>query len=209
MEPVRKETAKNIARKEAIIQGALQLLQEEGSLDAISLRKLATILKLQAPALYWHFKNKRELIDYMAEAILQKEFSDLELMPEGEDWHNWLTTTMLQLRRAMLAYKDGGRIVAGAHLGPARTLARIMAYSFESLHKSGLAASDAQTIMMTALHFTFGRVIEEQDSPTKEEALLYTGKTTVFHEFPYLGKIVDTQSLDEEEFRRSLRLIIR
>ncbi|HUB93825.1 MAG TPA: TetR family transcriptional regulator, partial [Verrucomicrobiae bacterium] len=59
-----------------IIATALRLLDEEG-IDSLSLRKLGSLLNMQAPALYWHFKNKTLLVDYMAEAILKEAFSDM------------------------------------------------------------------------------------------------------------------------------------
>ncbi len=46
------------------------VLDEEG-LDDVTLRKIASKLGIQDPTLYWHFKNKSDLIDDMAEAILK------------------------------------------------------------------------------------------------------------------------------------------
>lgn len=139
----------------------------KAGLEGVTLRKLAKVMNMQAPSLYWYFKGKRSLIDFMAEEILQKEFTDFTIISEDQDWKEWLT----------------GSIVTGAHLGPAKTLGQIITYSLESLHKGGVPSQDARTIVMTALHFTFGRVIEEQESPKTSEA--------------------------EAEFRRSLAFIIR
>src|ERR1700761_7778082 len=47
--------------QQRIIDAALTLLQQDG-LNNLSLRKLAAQLDMQAPALYWHFKNKDVLI---------------------------------------------------------------------------------------------------------------------------------------------------
>ena len=92
---------------------------------------------------------------------------------------------MLHLRKAMVNDHDGGRIVAGALLGPAKTLAQIIALS---LDKSGVQTNDAQTVVMTALHFTFGRVIEEQDSLTITEAKVYLHEQ-IFKKYPYLSRM--------------------
>jgi len=51
-----------------VVLVALKLLDEVG-LDGLTLRRLAAELGVQAPALYWHFANKRELLDHMAQAI--------------------------------------------------------------------------------------------------------------------------------------------
>lgn len=47
---------------------ALELLDETG-LDGLTMRKVASALNVQAPALYWHVKNKQELLDVMARAV--------------------------------------------------------------------------------------------------------------------------------------------
>ena len=43
--------------REKVVRTALRLLDKVG-LDGLTLRKLAAELRVQAPALYWHFKNK-------------------------------------------------------------------------------------------------------------------------------------------------------
>jgi TetR/AcrR family tetracycline transcriptional repressor len=150
-----------------IVAAALILLDKEG-LTSLSLRKLATVLDMQAPGLYWYFKNKEMLIDYLAEEILNKDFKDLQPRLDNEPWQDWLSATMNRLRKAMLAHKDGARVVAGAHLYPAVTLAKIFELAIGSLHEAGLNIVDARHIIMTASTYTFGFVIEEQASPSME-----------------------------------------
>src|SRR5690625_1732070 len=101
--------------KEQIIQEALTLLNESG-FEGVTLRKLASRLDVQAPALYWHFKNKKTLVNEMAEAILQMEFHDLTGRKNDERWQDWLLDIFNRLRKALLSHTDGGRVVAGAHL---------------------------------------------------------------------------------------------
>jgi TetR/AcrR family tetracycline transcriptional repressor len=76
---------------------------------------------------------------------------------------------MMQLRKAMLAYPDGGRVVAGAHLPNAPTLAKSIEYSISSLVSQNIDLNTALHVAITANRYTFGYVIEEQASPTMEE----------------------------------------
>ncbi|MFP3693803.1 TetR family transcriptional regulator, partial [Burkholderia sp. SIMBA_048] len=55
--------------REAVVGTALELLNEVG-VDGLTTRKLADRLGVQQPALYWHFRNKRALLDALAEAML-------------------------------------------------------------------------------------------------------------------------------------------
>ncbi|HUC89262.1 MAG TPA: TetR/AcrR family transcriptional regulator C-terminal domain-containing protein [Patescibacteria group bacterium] len=197
-------------RQEQIIAAALKILGSEG-LSSLSLREIAKCLDMQAPTLYWHFKNKEDLVDYMAEAILQKEFKDLRPRQENETWQDWLMAHMGQLRKAMLAYPDGGRVVAGAHLYPAVTLARSFEYSLVSLTSAGVDLQTARYIVKTATNFTFGYVIEEQAAPT-EEQLADLDLEEIFRLYPNMARAMQDAKIkrkdDDEDFIIGLRYII-
>ena len=152
------------SRQTDIIKAALELLNEKG-LNELSLRDIAKKLHLQASALYWYFESKEALIDYMAEAILSKEFDEIAPRTDDQTWQAWLINLCKRLREAMLAYPDGGRVVTGAHLYPAVTLAKIFEVSMATLTEAGLEQDYTETVILTAVHFTFGRVIEEQSGP--------------------------------------------
>lgn len=197
-------------RQNTIVAAALELLDEDG-LENLTLRKLAARLGVQAPAIYWHFKNKTALIDYMAEAILKAEFADLQPRPANEPWQDWLTDLYKRLRLAMHAHRDGGRVVAGAHLFPAITLLRIDETATASLVSAGLELQRANLIVSTAIHFVFGRVIEEQSSPSPEE-LKTIDPEEFFRDFPYMAESLRLTLKEIEaghdEFEEALRLII-
>jgi TetR/AcrR family tetracycline transcriptional repressor len=195
--------------QEHIITTAIELLAD-GGLDNVTFRKLAAILHVQAPALYWHLKNKRHLIDLMAESILSSQFKQLETC-DSANWQEWLISLAQQLRQTMLKYPDGARVIAGAHLYPTVTLAKIIDTSLASLVQAGLSIEQSHRIVTTVIHFTFGRAIEEQDSPTLQEMQRFDFKQ-FFHQFPSLGASIQQQMQHplspENDFIQSLRRII-
>ncbi|WP_280469956.1 TetR family transcriptional regulator [Nocardia brasiliensis] len=65
-----------------IAQAALDLLDEVG-LDGPTMRKVAAALDVQAPALYWHVANKRELLDAMARNVFVAAIEGLEAPRRG------------------------------------------------------------------------------------------------------------------------------
>jgi TetR/AcrR family tetracycline transcriptional repressor len=194
--------------REAIVQAALQVLDRDGFAN-LTLRRVADELNVQAPALYWHVKDKTELIDYMAEAMLQTEFSDLKPRKDDESWQDWLMTTMGRLRTVMHSRRDGGRIVTGAHLSPAFTLVKLFELSFESLTSDGVSLRRADVIVATVVHFVFGRVIEEQSGPTPEQRNLIN-LNELFSDYPLFLETVKLtkDSSYSDEFTMSLRFII-
>lgn len=148
-------------KQQEIIETALELLSEKGY-NELSMRDIAKKLNVKAPAIYWHFKSKAELVDYMAEYILRKEMGDFSIRGDKQPWQDWLVSNTLLFRKAMLSYPDGGRVVAGAHLFPAVTLAKFMEYSLLSLKSTGMDMQTARNIVSTVIRYTFGYVIEEQ-----------------------------------------------
>lgn len=155
-------------RQQHIVATALKILAEEG-LENVSVREIAKRLDVKAPSLYWHFKNKEALVDYMAEAILKEQFPHLQPCAAGQPWDEWLMDIMVRLRTAMLAYPNGGRVIAGAHLYPAVTLGDLFETIMASLTSAGLSLQLSRTITMTIVDYTFGYVIEEQAAPSAEE----------------------------------------
>src|SRR5256714_13552595 len=57
--------------RDRLVGAALELVNEEG-LDALSMRALADRLKVKAASLYWHVRDRRELLELVAESILDK-----------------------------------------------------------------------------------------------------------------------------------------
>jgi TetR/AcrR family tetracycline transcriptional repressor len=198
------------SKQELIINAALELLSD-GGLANISLREIAKKTNMQAPALYWYFKSKEDLVDYMAEAILDKEFKNLKVRKEDEPWQDWLINHMVQLRKAMRAFPDGARVVAGAHIYPAVSLAKSLEYSLTSLQSAGVELKKARSIIMTTTHYTFGHVIEEQASPTPEQ-LKSIDIFEMLKPYPHIVEALRTFSLNQQnadkDFVLGLKYII-
>lgn len=144
--------------RETVIAQALDLLDEVG-LDAISTRQLARRLGVEQPSLYWHFRNKKELLSAMAEAAMAPH-ATAPLPAPGQDWREWFLDNTRSFRRTLLMRRDGARLHSGSSPGPA-DLDRI-AHKMAFLTASGLPEKDAQMAMMAASRFTVGSVLEEQ-----------------------------------------------
>jgi TetR/AcrR family tetracycline transcriptional repressor len=103
--------------RHTIIETALRLLDEVG-LDGLTVRRLATELAVQSPALYWHFRKKQELLDGMADAIIVA--AGMGPPRDDESWQDWLARRARAYRRSLRAHRDGARIVTSARaLSPA------------------------------------------------------------------------------------------
>jgi TetR/AcrR family transcriptional regulator, tetracycline repressor protein len=147
-------------QKNAIIRTALDLLNEVG-VDNLTTRKLAERLGVQQPALYWHFKNKRALLDALSDAMLAENHTH-SVPTEKDDWRSFLVGNARSFRLALLAYRDGARIHAGTRpsapqLGAAEAQLRFLC-------EAGFSVSDAVNALTTISYFTVGAVLEQQAS---------------------------------------------
>ena len=101
--------------RERVVRAALALLDEVG-LDGLTLRRLAQDLGVKAPALYWHFASKADLLHEMAATML-RDLVDGEAWDEatlaGSPWQDCVRDSATNLRRMLLAHRDGARVFSG------------------------------------------------------------------------------------------------
>lgn len=150
----------------AVVWEALELLDEVG-LDGVSTRAVARRLGVEQPSLYWHFKNKQELLAAMAAAALQRH-DELPLPQVGDDWKSWFLENYRSFRGALLAHRDGARLHAGSVPDGASRERLLQKFAF--LIEAGVAKQDAITGMLAASRFTVGSALEQQADPDADEA---------------------------------------
>ncbi|MES2246766.1 MAG: tetracycline resistance transcriptional repressor TetR [Pseudomonadota bacterium] len=150
---------------EVILEAALALLDEVG-MDKLSTRLLAERLGVQQPALYWHFKNKRALLDAMNREILRRAH-DRRLPLEGESWETFLRENARSFRRALLARRDGARLHAGSEPDPGDL--EMVEAQLAAVVSRGLPATQAMALLIALGRYTVGCVLEEQAAPPDAE----------------------------------------
>ncbi|MFH8369810.1 TetR/AcrR family transcriptional regulator C-terminal domain-containing protein [Streptomyces sp. NPDC018031] len=145
---------------EVIARTSLRLLRDTG-LDGLTMRKVADALGVRAATLYWHVKNKQELLDAMATLVFVEAAERLEPPRPGTPWDDWLGDWARQLRRVMLGYRDGARVLAGTYVNhPAVYGATELV--LRTLREADFTLDEAAHGIPTLLHYTVGHTIEEQ-----------------------------------------------
>lgn len=157
--------------REAILEAALALLDEVG-MDKLSTRLLAERLGVQQPALYWHFKNKRALLDAMNGQILHRTHERKLPLP-GETWDAFLRENAHSFRRALLARRDGARLHAGSEPDPGDL--DMVEAQLAAVVGLGVPVAQAMTLLIALGRYTVGCVLEQQATPpdaaTQQQAL--------------------------------------
>jgi TetR/AcrR family tetracycline transcriptional repressor len=143
--------------KRRIAEGGLALLAE-GGFEGLSTRKLADHFGIKSASLYHHFKNKQQLLDYVADAMVRPAWRPARA---DESWQEWLIDTATTLRRLLLAHPDGALLYAGAS-PPADRAEETVALLFTPLISAGYSRATARFIMFTVIRFTIGWTADEQ-----------------------------------------------
>ncbi|MEU4083207.1 TetR/AcrR family transcriptional regulator [Streptomyces aureus] len=188
-----------------IVRAAIELLDAEG-LDGLNMRSLAQRLGSAATAVYWHIKNKDDLVRLSSEAVWgEVELPDL-------DTTDWRTAAAAHAAGvfAMLTRHPWLVQAFGSHLlyGPAQ--ARHNDFSLAVYEKAGFEAADADRAAAAALAFVLGSTLGPAAQVSLNRRLGKTGEdagqlvadamaqaTETAKQFPHLRKRLDTAAAAE------------
>ncbi|BAU96441.1 transcriptional regulator [Corynebacterium suranareeae] len=136
--------------KESIIGAAVSILSEFGLSD-MTMRRVAKQLNVAPGALYWHFKNKQELIDATSRHILAPILGrDDEQQARISAQEN-----CAEMRALMMNMKDGAEVVSAA------LSSQQLRTELEAIISQSLDVPD-EVGAFTLLHFVVGAVLTEQ-----------------------------------------------
>jgi TetR/AcrR family tetracycline transcriptional repressor len=143
--------------RQDIARSGLKLLNDVG-LNGLTLRLIAADLGVKAPALYWHMKNKQELLDEMATQMYRDSAAQRAVPESLGEWEG-VAYGARALRRMMLAYRDGGKVFSGTYLAD---MSLIGEHPLRRSIEAGLDEGRASRATFTVYCFVIGYVIEEQ-----------------------------------------------
>jgi TetR/AcrR family tetracycline transcriptional repressor len=200
--------------REMVTRAGLKLLNQEG-LEQLTLRRLGVELDVQAATIYWHFKSKDELLDEMATTVLVEGARSLVPRRRSADWRVWAVSFGQGLRKTLLGYRDGARMVSGTRLTNVeylKTTERIAGRLLEE----GFSVREAVVLLSTIYNYTLSYVMEEQ------AVFPERGKRSVWYSVGARNARLDAELFPihrqasailfggfERRFREGLELIVR
>ncbi len=132
--------------RERLVGAALELVGDEG-LEGLSMRALAGRLEVKAASLYWHVRDRRELVELLAQSILEA----VRPTSRRSDWRSAVLDAGAALGERVAAQRDAGRIL----LEVPDSLPRSSTYVELSrqLGAAGLRATEASEVaLMVMVH---------------------------------------------------------
>ncbi|GAA4632846.1 TetR/AcrR family transcriptional regulator C-terminal domain-containing protein [Actinoallomurus vinaceus] len=194
--------------KERIVDAGMATYAEVGY-HGLSMRQVAERLGAHAGSLYYHVRNKNDLLTMMADRVCRQAYdagtAALTALPPESTWQDEIEAQATALRRVIGEHAGGAILLAESPKMLSPGAMSIMERLLRTLLKAGVPIDHRIVAADTLLSHVTGFVLQEQatfETPavTQETyADLLTRFPHVFEEAPRLSQ--------DEKFRHSVRLL--
>ena len=184
--------------REQIATAGLRIVDEEG-VDALSLRRLAGELGVAPMSIYWHVRDKAELLELIGRQV----FAEIEIPEAHGDWRDQLRDVHRAMLAGVLRHPNTTDILIGrARYSPGglalfeRILAILLAAGFSP--ESAFDAYSSLYLFTLGFTATAGRSPEFRE--IQRQGVLYMG-TLPEDQFPSIRSVVPVigrRALDEQ-----------
>jgi AcrR family transcriptional regulator len=173
--------------RERVLETALRLV-DEGGIEALSMRKLATELGVQAMSLYNHVTNKDDIIDGIVDIVV----SEIEVPRFDLDWKTAMRRRSISAHEMLLRHPWATMpLVSRINVGPAM-LGYINA-TLGCLHEAGFSLEMADQIWNVLDSHIYGFTLQELNFPVEAENYSEAAKTGLplipADRYPYMNKL--------------------
>ena len=185
--------AKGLTR-EMLPVAALRIVDSDG-LDALSMRRLGSDLRVDPMAAYRHIPNKGILLDEVVEAVISE--IDTDAVDTSLPWQDQLRTLALSYLAALMAHPHAAPLIAQRSLRTAGSL-RVVEKALRIMTDAGAQLTDALATIDAIGLLSSG--IAQAASAPPEPAAGATGNLFAKlapQEFPLLAQAAETGALSD------------
>lgn len=191
---------------------AAMTVADRGGLDAITMRRVARELGVEAMSLYHHVPNKDAILD----GVVDRVFAAIEL-PAGDDWRDAIRTRA-RSARAVLARHHWALGLMDSRRAPGPTTLRHHDAVLGILRRAGFSLPMAALAISLLDSYVYGFVLQEASLPFTTHAEVEDVAGAILEglpadELPYLAEMIVDHALQPgydhaAEFHRGLDLIL-
>jgi TetR/AcrR family tetracycline transcriptional repressor len=150
---------------QTVVEGALALADAEG-LEAVTIRRLAARLGVTPMAIYWHVRNKDELLDGMAARIFDEVDPSVDA---SATWWDQLRALMGSLLGVLRAHPSAAILLSTRTVSSEGSL-RATEVALDILGRGGFSPADATQIARHALSTVVNLVAGESGVVARDES---------------------------------------
>jgi AcrR family transcriptional regulator len=170
---------------ERTLQVALVIADDEG-LDALTMRRVAGELGVEAASLYHHVKGKSQILDGLVEVVA----TEIEAPGPSTDWRTAMTQRARNTRAGLRRHPWAVSLMA-SRTSPGPATLGLLEGGIRCFREGGFSVRQAAHAISVVDSFVHGFVLQEVNLPFRDESELaaMTGaimETFPASEFPYL-----------------------
>jgi AcrR family transcriptional regulator len=174
--------------QERTLAVALAVADSDG-IEAVTMRRLARELGVEAASLYHHVRGKAEILDGLVETVA----SHIELPDPSPNWREDITRRAHHTRATLREHPWAVSLMA-SRTSPGPATLRLLETGIRSFRQGGFTVVQAAHAISTVDSYVHGFVLQEVNLPFRDESQLaaMTGQimeTFPTSEFPYLFEL--------------------
>jgi AcrR family transcriptional regulator len=185
--------------RDRVLAAAVELA-DEGGIEAVTMRRLAQQLGVEAMSLYYHVANKEEVLDGMIDAVMTELNTAVAGVDTDSDWKTELRGRILTAREVLLRHKWAPAVLESRiNMSPS-----VMQY-FDSIGGRFMAAGFSMDLTHHAMHALGSRALgftqelfdagdDEASDPDADAAMF----EQLAEQFPFLAEMARQASHDAD-----------
>jgi AcrR family transcriptional regulator len=173
---------------ERTLEVALAVADSEG-LQAVTMRRLARELGVEAASLYHHVDGKGQILDGLVDLVA----AEIELVDSATDWRESIAQRARQTREVVRRHPWAVSLMA-SRTTPGPATLRLLEAGIRSFREGGFSVVLAAHAISTVDSYVHGFVLQEVNLPFRDEAELAAMTGAIMEafpasEFPYLFEL--------------------
>jgi AcrR family transcriptional regulator len=185
--------------RDRVLAAAVELA-DEGGIEAVTMRRLAQQLGVEAMSLYYHVANKDEVLDGMIDAVMTELNTAVAAVETDSDWKSGVRRRILTAREVLLRHKWApGVLESRINMSPS-----VMQY-FDSIGSRFMAAGFSMDLTHHAMHALGSRALgftqelfdsgDDEESDPEADAAMFEQMAA---QFPFLAEMARQVSHDDD-----------
>ena len=181
--------------RERVLSAAVEFADRNG-IEALSMRKLARELGVEAMTLYYYVTSKNDLLEGMADLVA----GEIELPADDIDWKEATRRRAMSAHRVLATHHWASPVWMRVMIGPARM--RYMDAALGTYRRAGLSPAETELAFHTVENHIVGYTLQESNFPLEADDLAIAAREFLdklpADEFPHLVEHVE-QHLTHED----------
>ena len=197
---------------ERTLQVALVIADEEG-LEAVTMRRLARELGVEAASLYHHVNGKNHILDGLVEVVA----AEIERPVPSKDWRTTISERAVSTRAVLRRHPWAVSLMA-SRTSPGPATLGLLETGIRCFREGGFSVLQAAHAISVVDSYVHGFVLQEVNLPFRDESELSTMTGAIMEtfpasEFPYLFEMTVEHVLKPgydygKEFESGLKVVV-